>query len=113
MIIQNNSSAYKFWQNPPAKILRKYYLFDVRNPIEVQSGKDKPYLVQRGPYVYSEVWQKKHVEFLGYELLRFTPVITLHYEPTLSNGTEDDLITFLNIPAMVCLVLLHIKIINI
>ena len=100
VLIQNNSKAYGFWANPPAKILRKYYLFSIQNPAEVQSGKEKPNLKEMGPYVYSEVWEKKNVEFLGTEFLRFIPVVTLHYEPELSTGTLNDSITFINVPAL-------------
>lgn len=101
MIIQKNSSAYKFWTEPPATIFRKYYLFDVKNPKEIEKG-DKPLLKQMGPYVYSEKWEKHHVEFLGPNEMRFTPVVYLKFEPSLSAGLETDKITFLNIPAVVC-----------
>lgn len=72
----------------------------MRNPIEVENGQ-KPIIMQRGPYVYSEVWEKRHIEFLGIEIIRFTPVVTLHFEPSLSVGKLSDPITFLNVPAMV------------
>ncbi|CAF0919380.1 unnamed protein product [Brachionus calyciflorus] len=99
VVIKNGSDAYKFWLDPPATIYRKYYLFDVRNPLEVEKG-EKPQLVQMGPYTYSEVWEKRHIEFLGPDVIRFTPVVTLHFEPSLSNGSESDTLTFLNIPAV-------------
>lgn len=49
-----------------------------------------------------EVFEKKNVEFLenGY-VVRYSPVTTLFFEPSLSAGTESDTITFLNIPALV------------
>lgn len=99
IVIKNNSNAYNYWMNPPAKIYRKYYLFDVRNPLEVEKG-ETPQLVQMGPYTYSEKWEKRHIEFLGPDIIRFTPVVTLHFEPSLSAGLETDKITFLNIPAV-------------
>ncbi|CAF0832095.1 unnamed protein product [Brachionus calyciflorus] len=99
VVIKNGSDAYKFWLDPPATIYRKYYLFDVRNPLEVEKG-EKPQLAQMGPYTYSEVWEKRHIEFLGPDVVRFTPVVTLYFEPSLSNGSESDIITFLNIPAL-------------
>ena len=86
---------------PPASILRKYYIWDVRNPDDVEKGA-KPVLIQRGPYVYSEYWEKRHIEFLNEDLLSFTPVVTLKFEPDLSIGPENDTVTFINIPALVC-----------
>lgn len=49
-----------------------------------------------------EVCEKRNVVFFGQELFSFNPVVTLYFEPSLSNGTESDPITFLNIPAVVC-----------
>ena len=53
--ISDTSSTFKLWSNTPAKIYRKFYIFHVQNPKEVQEGKSKPILVEKGPYVYSEV----------------------------------------------------------
>lgn len=78
-MIQEDSPAYKFWLNPPAKIYRKYYLFHVENPDEIERG-ETPRLTQRGPYTYREVWEKRKIEFLGHEVLRFTPVVTLYFD---------------------------------
>lgn len=92
--------------DPPASIVRKYYLFDITNPQEVQMGTEKPRIIERGPYAYVETWERRNVEFLGLEILKFTPVVSLYFEPSLSNGSESDLITIMNIPAMVCFFLL-------
>jgi hypothetical protein len=73
----------------------------LRNPIEVEQGEAAPIFVERGPYTYSEVWEKKNVEFLGDKIVRFNPVVTLHFEPSLSVGSINDSITFLNVPAIV------------
>lgn len=49
-----------------------------------------------------EVFEKKNVEFLENDyVVRYSPVVTLFFEPSLSVGTESDTITFLNIPALV------------
>lgn len=34
-------------------------------------------------------------------MVKFTPIVSLFFEPDLSNGTENDLITVLNIPVAV------------
>ena len=99
IIIAPESNAYKFWLKPPAQILRKYFIFDVRNPLAIEKGA-KPIVVQRGPYVYSEIWEKRHIEFLNDNMLSFTPIVTLRFEPDLSVGPESDTVTFINIPAL-------------
>jgi hypothetical protein len=65
-------------------------------------GIEKPRIVERGPYTYIEKWEKRNIEFLGLEVVRFNPVVTLYFESNLSNGTENDVITVINVPALVC-----------
>ena len=72
----------------------------MRNSIEVEKG-EKPMVVQRGPYVFSELWCRKNVEFLNMTILNYSPTITLKFEPDLSKGDLTDKITILNIPALV------------
>ena len=101
ILLENNSKAYNFWLKPPAKIIRKYYFFDVKNSRDIENGKNKPKLVQRGPYTYSEVIEKNNITFKSKQKLNFRPVISLFFEPSLSVGNESDMITFLNITALV------------
>jgi hypothetical protein len=54
VILKNNSAAFEIWRHPPAKMLRKYFVFDVINPAQIESGTAKPKVIQRGPYVYSK-----------------------------------------------------------
>jgi len=100
-MITNSSPALKYWLEPPATVYRKYYLFDVKNPKEIKEGTSKPWLVEKGPYVYSEKIEKRNIKFEGKRQITFTPVTTLYFESSLSNGKEEDLVTFLNVPAVV------------
>ena len=42
---------------------------------------------------------KTNIKFDGSEIVTYSPVSTFFFEPTLSNGTESDYITVLNVPA--------------
>jgi hypothetical protein len=53
-VIKPNSTPYEYWKNPPATIVRKYYLYDLVNANEAQKGK-KPIFKERGPYAYKYV----------------------------------------------------------
>ena len=64
-------------------------------------GKEKPVLVECGPYVFREVNEKKNLKYLSKNRISYSLVTTLHFEPDLSGGNKSDMITFLNIPAMV------------
>lgn len=49
----------------------------------------------------SKVNEKRHVKFIENDYISYTPVSTIYFDQSLSNGTENDTITFLNIPASV------------
>jgi hypothetical protein len=100
-IIQPNSSAFLSWLNPPVTIYRKYYLFDIANPIEVVKNLDKPFLIEKGPYVYKQINEKRNVNFIGDKLAIYSPYSTITFDESLSVGLENDTITFLNVPALV------------
>lgn len=58
-------------------------------------------MLERGPYSYTEKLEKRNIEFLGIDIIQFDPVATLFFDPHCSNGSESDIITILNIPALV------------
>lgn len=99
VVLTNNSKSFEFWKDPPAEILRKYYFFSITNPYEIEKG-EKPILKEHGPYTYREKWEKRNIEFIGSDQVRFNPVVTLIFEPSLSVGNENDQLTILNIPAI-------------
>lgn len=81
-------------------------MFSVANPDELISGEEtKPRLIEKGPYVYSEVMTKKDVEFIDEETVRYAPITTLNFVANMSVGSLDDEITFFNVPAWVIRVL--------
>ena len=102
LVIEPDSVAFNIWKDPPAKIYRKYFLWDVTNPDEVQAGREKPNLVERGPYVFVEKWAKVNIQFLGTNFVSYSPTQTIYFDADLSNGDLSDPITFLNVPAIVC-----------
>jgi scavenger receptor class B, member 1 len=106
-MISDSSPAFKYWLEPPATVYRKYYIFDVKNPLEIKEGTNKPIVVEKGPYVFREKIEKRNIKFEGKDHLTFSPVTTLFFEPSLSNGTENDRITFLNVPAVVSNLILY------
>ena len=47
-----NSLVFKLWKEPNLDIYLKIYIFNITNPIEFISGKEKLKLQEIGPYVY-------------------------------------------------------------
>ncbi len=102
VVLKKNSTTFNAWLDPPAKIYRKYYIFHVLNADEVVKGKEKPKLLERGPYVFREEMQKKNVSFLEDDtLINYSPMSTLYYEANMSNGSLSDIVTFINVPVLV------------
>ncbi len=65
------------------------------------SGQEKPHVIERGPYVYKEIWAKENIKFIDENTVFYTPLITLHFMANMSNGTLTDEITFINVPVLV------------
>lgn len=95
-----NSDTLNYWKEPPAKIYRKFYIFNVTNPIDVASRGKRPILTECGPYVYREEVIKTNVKFLTGNQISYQPKSTLYFEPSLSNGTEKDKFNFLDVPSV-------------
>ena len=51
-VLSESSQSFKFFMNPPATIVRRYYFFDIQNPNEFKLGKEKPILIERGYFYY-------------------------------------------------------------
>lgn len=83
--------------NPPVQLYRSFYFFHVQNPKEFLEGA-KPFLVERGPYVYREIMQKRNIQFIDKDKLKYNPVFSLYFEPSLSIGNESDIVRVLNVP---------------
>ncbi len=57
--------------------------------------------MERGPYTYRQVNKMKNVKFLNEKKISYSNQKTYYFEPNLSNGSESDTLTFMNVPAMV------------
>lgn len=65
VLLANDSTAIEFWLYPNnvSTVKRKYYLFNVENPDEVQAGTAKPNLTQKGPYCFNGMCQFGFLSF--------------------------------------------------
>lgn len=99
IILRKETGTIESWSKTTANIYRKYYFFDVQNPDAVIKGRQKPRVIERGPYVYREVKETVNMQLHGESKLSYSPITYLYFEPDLSSGSESDIITFVNIPA--------------
>lgn len=47
------------------------------------------------------MWEKKNIKFKNQNLVEYSPVTTLLFEPSMSVGNESELVTFVNVPVLV------------
>ncbi|KAL2099686.1 hypothetical protein ACEWY4_004080 [Coilia grayii] len=101
VVLKNGTDAFAAWENPPPPVYMQFYFFNLTNPTEVLAGR-KPAVVELGPYTYREYRPMENVNFLenGTEVEAVNPK-TYVFEPSMSKGTEQDLIRTVNIPAMI------------
>jgi len=105
---ENNATepklSYRFWADIPQPMFMKFRFFHVDNPLEIITLGEKPYLTEKGPYVYSERRHKTDIVFgENGSMVSFREISVYHFEPEMSLGGEDDIIRLLNVPFLTVL----------
>ncbi|XP_053136423.1 scavenger receptor class B member 1 isoform X2 [Hemicordylus capensis] len=104
--LEPNGMAFNMWKDIPIPFFFSIHLFEVVNPKEVLSGA-KPVVNQRGPYVYREHRQKTNITFHDNGTISFVEYRRFFFEPSMTNGTEDDYIVIPNILVLGAAVMLE------
>ncbi|WAR00806.1 SCRB2-like protein [Mya arenaria] len=99
-ITLKSNATYQNWVKNPTPIFFQLWVWDLQNPDEVKNG-GKPSLVQRGPYSYRENRHKINVSFHDEnDTVTYKEDKYYVFDRAMSNGTEDDKFTTVNIPLM-------------
>jgi len=97
-----DSEAYNTWLSPPAPVYINFYFFDVTNSQQFIDNLTRPHVRQLGPYVYREIRNKTEVQLInGGATLRYRQQKWFVFDANRSCGSENDLITTINIPLVV------------
>ncbi|XP_068099973.1 scavenger receptor class B member 1 isoform X2 [Hyperolius riggenbachi] len=88
--------AYEMWRDLPVPFFMSIYIFEVKNPQEILLG-EKPWVEERGPYVYREKKQKTNITFHENGTVSFVELRTFWFEPEKSVGSEDDYVVVPNV----------------
>ncbi|KAK3857753.1 hypothetical protein Pcinc_036012 [Petrolisthes cinctipes] len=99
LVLKKDSDIYEKWRLPPVVPHLLIYFFNVSNKEEFQLG-DKPVLQEVGPYCYREHWEKVNITFHDNGTVSYETQKHYYFERSKSVGSEDDIITTLNIPMM-------------
>ena len=100
MQLRNGTRTWERWSNVTTPVFLKIYIFNTTNPEEVAEG-GKPKLEEFGPYVYQQKRLKVDLRLSDNDTkVAYKQKTRNFFRPDLSNGTEQDRFTILNIPLL-------------
>ena len=103
IVLSPDSKSYAVWKTPPMPINFDIYLYNWTNPTNfTQNEFVKPILEQIGPYRFKENMDKTDIDWNSQNAtVSFRKMSTYFFDETGSIGKLDDVITTLNIIALV------------
>jgi len=102
MTLVDGTPAYDVWLENKDPAYMRMYMFHIVNPEEIANGTAKPLLKEMGPYVFREQKQKANVTQHAYNSsVTYRERKWWYFEPDMSNGSLDDYVTSLNVPAVI------------
>ncbi|KAK2832109.1 hypothetical protein Q7C36_015571 [Tachysurus vachellii] len=97
-VLEEGTTAYENWISAGAPVYRQFWLFDVQNPDDVLKNGSIPQLREKGPYTYRTRYiPKENVTFYQNHSVSFLLPLGAIFEPSMSVGAEEDMVTSLNI----------------
>lgn len=101
LALSKNSKSFELWEVTPIPMYIEFYFFNWTNVKDLKVKSSKPILQELGPYVFREHRRKViHAWNPENNTVTFRQNRTWEFEPSLSNGTLDDTIMTINIPAI-------------
>ncbi|XP_019134007.2 platelet glycoprotein 4 [Larimichthys crocea] len=96
-VIENGTTAYDNWVAVGGTVYRQFWLFDLKNPLEVLGYGAIPVVVEKGPYTYrTRYLPKENITFNPNNTVSFLLPSGAIFEPSMSVGPEEDKVTTLN-----------------
>uniref|UniRef100_A0A3B5ABM5 Platelet glycoprotein 4 n=1 Tax=Stegastes partitus TaxID=144197 RepID=A0A3B5ABM5_9TELE len=97
-VIEPGTTAYDNWMSSGSAVYRQFWLFDLKNPVEVLEYGSPPVVMEKGPYTYKTRYlPKENVTFNPNHTASFLLPVGAIFEPTMSVGSEEDMVTSLNL----------------
>lgn len=93
---------HKFWTEPPPPIYMDIYLFNWTNPEDFTNKSVKPNFEEIGPFRFLEIPQKVNVRWHDENsTVSYRKQSRYHFVPEQSQGRLTDVITSVNVIALV------------
>lgn len=98
LVLKEGTQNYNNWIVTPIPIYMEIFLFNWTNTDQYREfPKIKPRFEEKGPYVFREHHERVNLTWNANNTVSFNQTRTWFFEPTMSNGTLDDMITNLNV----------------
>ncbi|ODM88946.1 Protein croquemort, partial [Orchesella cincta] len=100
LILTPGSQSFEIWNNIPVPVYLEVYFFNWTNPADLNNPDVKlrmPKFVETGPEQQRKIVQQWND---ANNTVTFLQNKTWHFDPSLSDGSLDDIITTLNAPAV-------------
>lgn len=96
-VSSKNTQGFKNWQETPIPMYLDFHLFNWTNPDQVEKYPGvKPIFVEIGPYIFHEHHIKENITFNNNDTITFLNRRIWEFQPNMSHGSLEDLITMLN-----------------
>jgi scavenger receptor class B, member 1 len=102
MKLKPNSRVFESWRVPPIPLKFDIYLFNWTNPDDFTNHSTKPILQELGPYSFIEKPEKTDITWNPENYtITYRRKSVYFFDPTTSKGSLDDVVTTLNMVAVV------------
>ncbi|GIY40901.1 scavenger receptor class B member 1 [Caerostris darwini] len=98
LILSPEAEPYEYWKVIPVPIYARFYFFNVTNTEDIIEKKAKPHVQELGPYTFRETREKVNITWHSNGTVSYLQIKRWFYEPSLTNGSLDDLVTNVNVP---------------
>ncbi|XP_034244002.1 scavenger receptor class B member 1-like isoform X2 [Thrips palmi] len=99
LVFQEDGPLFAGWRQPALKPLVRVFVYNYTNSDEFLEGLAPKLRVQEvGPYSYRETLERVNIRFHDNGTMSYSEKRTHVFEPTLSGGSEDDVVTVPNLP---------------
>lgn len=97
LVMQEGTPKDEMWRTAKVPALYTVRIFNLTNPSQFMAG-DPPRVVETGPYVYQYRELKEKVQYNTDGTVRYQGRPLYSFQPHLSEGREEDVVTTVNIP---------------
>ncbi|XP_069192737.1 lysosome membrane protein 2-like [Procambarus clarkii] len=97
MIMSEGSKKDRMWKTAEINVHYTVYIFNLTNPRQFMAG-ERPRVQEVGPYVYTMKEVKENVVYRDDGTVEYQGRPMYYFQKDLSSGSEDDMITTVNIP---------------